>query len=111
MNKNLIIAAIAGAAAGGLVWMFAKGELERDFGAGAADLEERLRTSGRALTAETSTLCRAVARKAIDERLRSLGFTPALLRDTSRTLATLNELVAEAERRGLNPLTLVRRLG
>jgi len=108
--KKLIVAGAAGAVAAGAVWWFAKGELERDFGAGAEDLTARLRASGTALQRETSTLCRAVAQKAIDERLRSLGFTPQLLRDTSRTLASLNELVAAAERAGLDPATLLRRI-
>jgi hypothetical protein len=109
--KSIAVAALAGGAAAGLVWWYAKGELERDFGMGAVDLESRLRSSGTALQQETSTLCRAVARKAIDERLDDLGFTPALLRDTAQTLDTLNQLVAAAERLRTDPATLLRRLG
>ena len=108
--KRVGVAAAAGGVAAGLVWWYAKGELQRDFGAGAEDLESRLRTSGTALQRETATLCRTVAQKAIDQRLASLGFTPQLLRDTAQTLDTLNALVEAARRIGVDPSALLRRL-
>lgn len=108
--KRVGIAAVAGALAGGAVWMVAKGELERDFGAGAENLEARLRASGATLTRETSTLCSAVARKAIDRRLAELGFTPQLLRDTSQTLDAINRLARYAESTGVRLSTLISRL-
>lgn len=106
MNRTfltrLLVAAIAGGGVSLSVWLLAKRELEQEFGAGAAQLRASLTRQGGLLEEETRALCSRVAEQAIRNELASLGFTPALLRDTARTVAILNNLATRASRAGMS---------
>lgn len=78
---RLALGAGAGAAAGTLVWLLAKKELERDFGQGAERLQTRLERSGTALRAETRELCADAAEAQVRAELASIGITRGLVSD------------------------------
>jgi len=87
---RLVLGAGAGAAAGTVVWLVAKKELERDFGQGAARLQTRLERSGSALRRETQTLCADAAEAQVRAELASLGVTRGLVSDARRLMRRID---------------------
>jgi len=101
---------VAGGGAALIVWMIAKRELEQQFGSGAEALQRSLQRRGGVLAEQTRSLCSRVAEQAIRNELASLGFTPALIRDSARTATHLNQLASEAARLGVSIETALSRL-
>lgn len=90
MWLRLVLGAGAGAAAGTLVWLVAKKELERDFGQGAARLQTRLERSGTALQRETRVICGDAAEAQVRAELASIGVTRGLVSDARRLMRRID---------------------
>jgi hypothetical protein len=86
--KTLLLSAATGAAVSAAVAYVLKGQLERQFGAGARELEAHLTDRGSALRATITAEAAVAGRQAALRALNDYGITPRLVSQI-QTLANM----------------------
>lgn len=101
--KPWMVALLAGAAGGGIVWIWGKRRLESQFGAGAEGLRSELERSGSRLRTDVELLARKAAIVALRDEFRRLGITEELVRETTELAQLIDNLADSFRASGLDP--------
>lgn len=100
--KPWMAALLAGVVGGGLVWVWGKGRLERQFGAGATGLRAELERTGSSLRSDVEILARKAAIAALRDEFRRLGITENLIRETTALASIVDNLTRSIRDSGLS---------